>query len=65
MARLRAGMNDPSVTARIEANRKLADRLHLDGTPTFIIGDAVVPGAVDYGTLTGLIDQAAKACATC
>jgi protein-disulfide isomerase len=64
-ARLRAGMNDPSVTARIEETRKLADRLHLDGTPTFIIGDAVVPGAVDYGTLTGLIDQAAKTCATC
>ena len=63
--KLRARMDDPSITARIEANQALAERLGFEGTPTFVIGDTVAPGAMDYPMLTKLVDEAAKNCATC
>lgn len=63
--KLRADMNDPAVTAQIAANRALAERLHIEGTPSFVIGDTIVPGAVEYSNLVTLVDQATKNCTTC
>ena len=45
--RLQRDMNDPAIAQRLDANVKLARDLGIDGTPVLVIGDAMVPGAVD------------------
>ncbi|MCJ2015496.1 DsbA family protein [Methylobacterium sp. J-076] len=45
-AKLQKDMASPEVKAVIAENRGLGDRLGLSGTPAFIIGDEVIPGAV-------------------
>ena len=52
---LRADMQAPAIQEAIARNLQLAQALGITGTPSFIIGDRVVPGAVDLGTLQGLI----------
>jgi predicted DsbA family dithiol-disulfide isomerase len=52
---LRADMLDPAIQEAIARNLQLADALGITGTPSFIIGDEVVPGAVDLRTLQSLI----------
>ena len=62
VARLRADMESAAVGALIEANRGLADRLGVTGTPAFLVVGAervrVLPGAADAERLNGLIDDA-------
>jgi protein-disulfide isomerase len=53
--RIRRDMEDPAIMARIEANVALAQRLAISGTPALIIGDTLVPGAVDQRTLAALV----------
>tara|TARA_R110002096_G_scaffold339293_2_gene532661 strand:+ start:1651 stop:2403 length:753 start_codon:yes stop_codon:yes gene_type:complete len=48
-------MKDPSIQETIRNNYRLAEALNIRGTPAFIIGDAVIPGAVDLATLERLI----------
>ncbi len=50
-ARLSHDMADPAIEARLDANLKLAQVLGIDGTPALVIGDTLVPGAVDLGEL--------------
>lgn len=45
MAKLKADMASPEITTEIEAVRALADRLGIQGTPHFVIGENVIPGA--------------------
>jgi protein-disulfide isomerase len=52
---LRADMQDPAIQEAIARNLQLADALGITGTPSFIIGQEVVPGAVDLRTLQSLI----------
>lgn len=58
-SRLRADMESPEVATRIEANRRLAGRLGVTGTPAFLFlgpnAVDVVPGAMDAGRMTELI----------
>jgi protein-disulfide isomerase len=56
--RLEADMAAPEVIAAIEANYALANELGIEGTPAFVIGDQLIPGAVDKARLEQLIDQA-------
>jgi protein-disulfide isomerase len=56
--RLEADMAAPEVIAAIEANYALANALGIEGTPAFVIGDQLIPGAVDKARLEQLIDQA-------
>jgi protein-disulfide isomerase len=58
--RLERDMADPAIEAAIERNLELANALGITGTPSFVIGDSVVPGAVDRKTLETLIDQARR-----
>ena len=62
LARLRADMASPEVEALIEANRELADRLGVTGTPAFLVLGPerveISPGAVDAERLLALIDAA-------
>lgn len=46
MARLEKDMNGPEVKATLDENFKLAQALGLNGTPSYVIGDNVVVGAV-------------------
>ena len=45
-ARLQKDMGSPEVKAALAENRGLGDRLGLSGTPAFVVGDEVIPGAV-------------------
>jgi protein-disulfide isomerase len=56
--RLRADMADSEIAAVIDRNRKLAEALGIDGTPSFIIGDTLVPGVSDISYLKDLIGKA-------
>lgn len=53
--RLKADMQAPSVDAVLQRNRQLADRLEISGTPTFIVGGTLVPGAVNEEGMRKLI----------
>ena len=53
--RLRRDMADGTIDDSIRRNLELASALNVNGTPAFVIGDTVVPGAVDIDTLRSLI----------
>jgi protein-disulfide isomerase len=58
---LAAEMDQDWVKNRIDANLALAEQLGISGTPSFVIGDTLIPGAVDMGQLVQLIiDQRTK-----
>jgi len=48
---LEMGMNTPKVGSVIEQSYRIADRLKITGTPTFIIGEEVIPGAIGLDAL--------------
>ena len=56
--RLRRDMADPALAATLARIRALAAELGINGTPGFVIGEEIVPGAVDRATLEGLIAKA-------
>jgi len=56
--RLRRDMDDPAIPARIDRNLRLAQRLGIEGTPALVIGDALVPGAVELAELRRLVAAA-------
>jgi protein-disulfide isomerase len=60
-ARLGRDMDDAAITARINANLRLARELALDGTPALVIGDTLVPGAVELAELEKTIATARAA----
>jgi protein-disulfide isomerase len=60
VAQLKHDMATPQINEAIEANMKLADALGINGTPAFVIGDQVVPGAVDMTGLKKLVADPAK-----
>ena len=58
--KLKRDMASPEITQTIRQNMKLADALDIHGTPAFVIGDKVVPGAVDLDTLKSMVSEARK-----
>ena len=60
LARLKRDMAAPQIAAELKANLALADALDVHGTPTFIIGKEIVPGAIDIASLERLIAAARK-----
>jgi protein-disulfide isomerase len=57
-AAVEAKLDDKAVTTAIAENYQLAEQLGIRGTPAFVIGDRVVPGAADRATLERLIREA-------
>lgn len=49
--RMAHDMDDPAIQARLQANLALAQTLGIQGTPALIIGDTLIPGAVDQAEL--------------
>jgi protein-disulfide isomerase len=58
--RLDQDMQDPTILEAIARNLQLGNALGITGTPSFIVGDHLVPGAVDLGTLQRLISRARR-----
>lgn len=58
--KLENDMKDPAITDVIVKNHNLADELGIDGTPSLIIGDAFVPGAISKEKLVEHISKARK-----
>lgn len=56
--RLAKDMELPAIQKEIDANMALADALNIHGTPGFIIGDTLVPGAIDAGAFKDLFAAA-------
>jgi protein-disulfide isomerase len=59
--KLEKDMENPEWTAVIERNRALAKELGISGTPGFIVGEELHPGALDLGRLKDLVVQARPA----
>ena len=60
-AQLQADMQAEDVTAHIEASRRAAAELGISGTPTFLIGNTLVPGLLEKADLQALILEAENA----
>ncbi len=58
--RLKRDMQDPSVEAVIAANHQVAEKIGIRGTPAFIVGGELAPGAIDAASLKAMIDKARK-----
>jgi protein-disulfide isomerase len=51
-------MEAPAIMAVIEKNRALGQTLGLTGTPAFVVGQELAPGAMDLGEMKELVAQA-------
>jgi protein-disulfide isomerase len=56
--RLKTDMNSPDVDIEIKRTTEIAKALRLSGTPAFIVGTELIPGATDLETLQALLDEA-------
>ncbi|MEQ8195620.1 MAG: DsbA family protein, partial [Rhodospirillales bacterium] len=57
---LQAHMQDPVIQETLQKNIELAQALNINGTPAFVIGDQIVPGAIDLDELKRLVEQKRK-----
>jgi protein-disulfide isomerase len=58
--RLDKDMEAPEILAQIRRNHELAEKIGINGTPAFVIGAELAPGALDLATLKRLVDQARR-----
>jgi len=58
VARLQRDMQDATVQASLNASHGVAERLHLDGTPSFVINNKVVVGELTEAELAALVKAA-------
>jgi protein-disulfide isomerase len=58
--RLEHDMDDPSIQARINRNLELARSIGIEGTPALVIGNAMIPGAVEAAELRKAVASARK-----
>ena len=60
MDKLAKDMESSDIKAGLDETMQLADALQINGTPTFVVGQDVVVGAVGYDQLKGKIDSVHK-----
>lgn len=53
-------MDAPDIDARIQKNMKLATALGIQGTPAMVIGNTLIPGAIDLQELKRVVADARK-----
>lgn len=58
--RLARDMRAPEVEQAIERTRALAEELGISGTPSFVVGDTLIPGAAPVARLAELIAKARR-----
>lgn len=56
--RLRKDMEAPDVVEHIETSMRLTQALGFNGTPSFVIGEALVPGFIEKERLSDLVVEA-------
>lgn len=56
--KLRSDMDSPEVAAHLETSQRLTRALGFNGTPAFVIGDQIVPGAIELDRMRALIEDA-------
>lgn len=57
IAQLRADMDDSAIDAHIQTSMDLAQALGFSGTPSFVVGDQLVPGFVEADVLQEAVEQ--------
>jgi protein-disulfide isomerase len=60
MDRLVKDMEDPQIQSGLQEIMSMADALQINGTPSFVVGQEVVVGAVGYDQLKDKIDAVHK-----
>lgn len=55
--RLRKDMNDPAIEAYLNETHELATALGIRGTPAFVIGNTLIPGAIDEAGIKNIIAE--------
>jgi protein-disulfide isomerase len=60
MARIEKDLQSPEVKATLEESVKLAEALGINGTPSYVIGQSVVPGAVGAAALKQYVEAARR-----
>ena len=58
--RLKRDMASPEIDRALKTNTELAEALDIRGTPGFVIGNEIVPGAIDLATLKQMIANARR-----
>ncbi|MBS9477902.1 DsbA family protein [Ancylobacter radicis] len=59
-AALEKALANPEVNATLQESLQIADSLGIDGTPSYVVGDAVIVGAVGHDQIKGAIDSMRK-----
>ena len=54
-------MQDEAIEVALDKNNKLAQALHITGTPGFVVGDEITSGAKYFDALQALITKARSA----
>lgn len=63
--RLKQDMADPALDDAIERTHALARQIGIEGTPAFVIGNQLVPGAVSKDRLLEVVEEERTACVNC
>ena len=58
ISRLRLELKSPKIVEELKNNSRLAQSLGITGTPAFVIGSRIIPGATDYATIKKAIAEA-------
>ena len=58
--RLKQDMSAPDIGQALKTNLELASELNIRGTPGFIVGNHIVPGAIDLDALRNMVADARK-----
>lgn len=61
LEQLRADMQAPEVQQHIATSMQLSQALGFNGTPSFVIGEALLPGFVETAQLKELVEAARSA----
>lgn len=56
--RLRLAMADPRIEEELRRNLELGKAINVNGTPAFVVGGRLVPGAIDLDTMRELVAAA-------
>lgn len=54
-SKLQKDMADPQIDEQLTRNQRLAESLDINGTPAYIIGDRIIPGAIDAESMTNIL----------
>jgi 2-hydroxychromene-2-carboxylate isomerase len=58
IAELKARKDAPEIEARLRETYELAESLGLQGTPSFVIGEQIVRGFLDYDAMVETVAEA-------